>query len=39
MVRINKLAKDLGCKNSFLIQKCQEYGFEHIKHHANALTE
>ncbi len=39
MVRINKLAKDLGCKNSFLIEKCQEYGFEHIKHHANALTE
>ncbi len=38
MVRINKLAKDLGCKNSFLIEKCQEYGFAHIKHHANALT-
>ncbi|MCP4264035.1 MAG: translation initiation factor IF-2 [Candidatus Brocadiaceae bacterium] len=39
MVRINKLAKDLGCKNSFLIEKCQEYGFVHIKHHANALTD
>ncbi len=38
MVRINKLAKDLGCKNSFLIEKCQEYGFVHITHHANALT-
>lgn len=39
MVRINKLAKDLGFKNSFLIEKCQEYGFVNIKHHANALTE
>ncbi len=39
MVRINKLAKDLGFKNSFLIEKCQEYGFVHIKHHANALTD
>lgn len=39
MVRINKLAKDLGIKNSFLIEKCQEYGFVNIKHHANALTE
>ena len=38
MVRINKLAKDLGFKNSFLIEKCQEYGFVNIKHHANALT-
>ncbi|MHC4320782.1 MAG: translation initiation factor IF-2 [Planctomycetota bacterium] len=39
MVRINKLAKDLGFKNSFLIEKCQEYGFVDIKHHANALTD
>jgi len=39
MVRINKLAKDLGFKNSFLIEKCQEYGFADIKHHANALTD
>ena len=39
MVRINKLAKDLGFKNSFLIEKCQEYGFVNIKHHANALTD
>ena len=39
MVRINKLAKDLGFKNSFLIEKCQEYGFANIKHHANALTD
>ncbi len=22
-----------------MIEKCQEYGFEHIKHHANSLTE
>ncbi len=39
MIRINKLAKDLGFKNSFLIEKCQEYGFGHITHHANALTD
>ena len=39
MVRINQLAKDLGFKNSFLIEKCQEYGFVNIKHHANALTD
>jgi len=39
MIRINKLAKDLGFKNSFLIEKCQEYGFADIKHHANALTD
>ncbi|OHC01712.1 MAG: translation initiation factor IF-2 [Planctomycetes bacterium RIFCSPLOWO2_12_FULL_40_19] len=39
MVRINKLAKDLGFKNSFLIEKCQECGFVNIKHHANALTD
>jgi len=39
MVRINKLSKDLGFKNSFLIEKCQEYGFVNIKHHANALTD
>ncbi len=39
MVRINKLAKDLGVKNSFLIAKCQELGFVYIKHHANALTD
>ncbi len=39
MIRINKLAKDLGFKNSFLIEKCQEYGFAHITHHANALTD
>ena len=39
MIRINKLAKDLGFKNSFLIEKCQECGFGHITHHANALTD
>jgi translation initiation factor IF-2 len=39
MIRINKLAKDLGFKNSFLIEKCQECGFENITHHANALTD
>ncbi|ODS33321.1 MAG: translation initiation factor IF-2 [Candidatus Scalindua rubra] len=39
MVRINKLAKDLGFKSSFLIGKCQEYGFVNIKHHANSLTD
>ena len=39
MIRINKLAKDLGLKNSVLIEKCQECGFVHITHHANALTD
>ncbi len=39
MIRINKLAKDLGFTNSVLIEKCQEYGFDHITHHANALTD
>ncbi len=39
MVRINQLAKNLGFKNSFLIEKCQECGFVNIKHHANALTD
>ncbi len=39
MVRISKLAKDLGFKSSFLIGKCQEYGFVNIKHHANSLTD
>ena len=38
MIRINKLAKDLGFTNSVLIEKCQECGFDHITHHANALT-
>ncbi len=39
MTRVSKLAKELNLKSSFLIEKCQEYGFEHIKHHANSLTE
>ncbi len=39
MIRINKLAKDLGFTNSVLIEKCQECGFVHITHHANALTD
>ena len=39
MIRINKLAKDLGFTNSVLIEKCQECGFDHITHHANALTD
>lgn len=39
MTRVSKLAKELNLKSSFLIGKCQEYGFEHIKHHANSLTE
>jgi translation initiation factor IF-2 len=39
MIRINKLAKDLGFTNSVLIEKCRECGFDHITHHANALTD
>jgi translation initiation factor IF-2 len=39
MTRVSKLAKELDIKSSFLIEKCQEYGFEHVKHHANSLTE
>ena len=39
MIRVNKLANDLGIKSSFLIEKCQECGFVDIKHHANSLTE
>jgi translation initiation factor IF-2 len=39
MTRVSKLAKELNLKSSFLIEKCQECGFEHIKHHANSLTE
>jgi translation initiation factor IF-2 len=38
MTRVSKLAKELHLKSSFLIEKCQECGFEHIKHHANSLT-
>ncbi len=39
MTRVSQLAKELDLKSSFLIEKCQESGFEHIKHHANSLTE
>ncbi len=39
MVRVSKLAKDLGVQSSFLIKECQEKGLVHIKHHANSLTE
>jgi len=39
MIRINQLAKDLGFKSSLLIEKCQECGLIHIKHHANSLTD
>jgi len=39
MTRVSQLAKELDLKSSLLIEKCQESGFEHIKHHANSLTE
>ncbi|MFQ5963128.1 MAG: translation initiation factor IF-2 [Candidatus Scalinduaceae bacterium] len=39
MVRVNKLASELGIKSGFLIEKCQEYGLVNIKHHANNLTD
>ncbi len=39
MTRVSQLAKELDLKSSLLIEKCQESGLEHIKHHANSLTE